>query len=116
MTCCKTYLGDYPHNEPVNTGITMGDPITDIGDWIVLLDFQGSKIKKVVAMTGPDDELIIPLPFNENYNYNLTITKPDGSLYQTADGCTNFGFKTYVSITPDCNGSVCDNYSNGVYS
>lgn len=111
MSCCKNFLGDVPHNKPVPTGVVADED----GDYTVLLDFQSTKLEKVLSLLAGDD-ILIPPPFNENYNYEFTITGPDGVLI-SKDNCTKFGFKTYINVNENCDGNECDanNDSNDTY-
>jgi hypothetical protein len=100
MSCCKTYLGSFPHNEPINTGIT----VTVSGTYTYLFEFAGTKFEKTqnVVYDGiSPSPLIIPKGLNENYLYNLIIYDPNGNPILT-DGCENYTLKTFILTTNEC--------------
>lgn len=101
MSCCKNYLGSFPHSDHINTGL---DAVGD-GTYTFELEFAGAKFYKTQVVNGFDPtsppKLIIPKPFNENYTYTMQIKLPDGTYY-SVDGCTNHSFRTFVLVTDGC--------------
>lgn len=101
MNCCDNYLGAFPHNENIHTGI----PALQNGTYTLELEFAGSKQFKYLNIVAPG-EIIVYMPFNENYTYKMRIKQPDGE-YLEVDGCSDHTFKTYILIDGDC-GDDCE--------
>lgn len=95
-TCCLNDLGSKPHNEDLDLGVQA----VQAGVYKAILDFAGIKITRKVTLAIGDD-LVIPRPFNETYQYKMQIIQPDGTLLKVND-CENFAFKTYISISEPC--------------
>lgn len=108
MSCCNNYLGEYPHNESVNTGIIAS--VTGI--YTVRLQYGGVIIKKEIPTTQ-GQPIIITGRLNENYLYKFTVEDPNGNLISEL-ACTNFSFRTYVNITSNCD-TTCNEDSDSVY-
>ncbi len=92
-TCCKNDLGLVPHNDGVNIGIAS----TMAGYYVAILFFSGVRIRRRFYIALGND-IVIPNPFNEDFLYKCQIEMPDGELLQSVSGCTDFFFKTYISI------------------
>lgn len=102
MSCCKKYLGEFPHSENIKTGIIAAIA----GKFTINLGFGSAfLIKEVTVSAG--EEIVIPKPFNENYLYSFTIKDPNGDLVEI-DGCPNFTLKTFIQITDGCPTNDCD--------
>ncbi len=103
--CCKVYLGEFPHSEPINTGIEA--PVD--GDYTILISFGPDiKQKKVVTLVM-GDEIVINPPFLESAFYKLEILDPEGEPV-TFETCPNFTFKTFIQATENCYvGEACEN-------
>jgi hypothetical protein len=101
MDCCKNDLGQFPHNEDVDTG-ALAD---QVGVWKALLTFGAAKITRSFTIANLNDPIIVPRPFNELYQYSMQIMKPDNSLLEVTN-CTIFAFKTYIAIAP-CAEPIC---------
>ena len=111
-TCCRNELGAVPHNEGVNIGIAS----TMAGYYVAILFFAGVRIRrKFYVNLGAD--IVIPNPFNEDYVYKCQIEMPDGELQESASGCTDFYFKTYISIDEDfpCGVQDCEAEETFIY-
>lgn len=108
MSCCNNYLGEFPHNEPVNTGIIA----TVTGVYTIRLQFNGAIIKKEINVTQ-GDPIVIDQRLNENYLYKFTIENPNGNLISQST-CENFSFKTFVNIDSGCD-NTCAEDSDSVY-
>lgn len=102
MNCCVNDLGRKPHNQDIDLGVQA----EQTGKYIALLYFAGMVINRSFNLTLGDD-LIIPRPFNEMYQYKMQIIQPDGELLKI-DDCENFSFQTYINITPPCAPCDCD--------
>lgn len=101
MNCCLNSLGNFPHNEDLDTGLTAGQ----VGTYKAVLFFAGVRIKRSFQPTTYGN-IVIPRPFNENYKYKMQIEQPDGNLYEDNDGCSIFEFSVYQSLEPPC-GDEC---------
>lgn len=94
--CCVNDLGDKPHNEDLDLGVQA----TQDGIYKAILFFAGVRItRRFLMVTG--DDLIVPRPFNETYQYKMQIIQPDGTLLEI-DSCDTFAFKTYISMDAPC--------------
>lgn len=94
--CCINDLGLFPHNEDLNIGA-----YADVtGNWKAVLTFGSAKITRTFPAIDTEP-IIIPRPFNEVYQYNLTILRPDGSVFEF-NTCPNFTFRTYINIDRTC--------------
>ena len=101
MSCCTNNLGAFPHNKNLNTGI---DAVFT-GQYKAILFFAGVRITRYFnGVIGAD--LIIPMPFNEMYQYKMQIEQPDGTLL-SYNGCTDFSFKTYIAMDLECPDYEC---------
>lgn len=110
MSCCYTQLGTFPHNEPINTGIVAEKS----GKYVYRLNFLGAIIYKEQTVEAGDD-LIVPVPFNENYSYELKVIDPDREnvVNPSNDDCDTWMFTTFIAIKENCNGTnECDDVDN----
>lgn len=98
MDCCINDLGAKPHNEDLDLGIQA----EQAGVHKAILFFAGARITRSVTF-GVGDDVIIPRPFNELYQYKLQVIQPDGTL-MLKDDCDTFAFKTYIAISENCGG------------
>lgn len=96
MDCCKNDLGDVPHNQNVGTGVNTDEA----GVHVAILFFAGVRLRRPFSV-ALGDEIEIPGPFNEMYQYKAQVEKPSGALVSLSD-CTNFVFKTYISTNEVC--------------
>lgn len=108
--CCKNDLGSVPHNDGVNIGIAA----TMAGYYVAILFFAGVRIRRKFYVTLGSD-IIIPNPFNEDYLYKCQIEKPDGTMLQSVSLCTDFFFKTYISLDPSCGAIECEEEETFIY-
>jgi hypothetical protein len=109
MNCCINDLGLKAHNENIDLGVQADQA----GQFIAVLFFAGMRINRAFTLAIGDD-LIIPRPFNEMYQYKMQIKKPDGELLSIND-CDTFAFQTYINITPPC-APCADCDEEGAYS
>lgn len=111
MDCCNNFLGNYPHNADIDSGIV----VPSSGTFKFKFKYLGAIIEKLITVIFDeyiDQNFIIPNDLNANFLYEFTIEKPDGSLL-SVNSCTDFSLKTYINIT-DCD-STCDAESDSVY-
>lgn len=93
MSCCLNDLGSFPHNKDINTGVEASV------SGMHCLSFEGpnfSKFSKYVSCESGEDIVIPQGTLNEDFTYNFTIAKPDGTLY-SADDCSNYALKTFIN-------------------
>ncbi len=102
MNCCKNELGSFPHNEPIDLNIVAEKS----GKYVYRLLYLGSVIYKEQGDVEAGDDLILPIPFNENYTYELTIIDPELEPVELND-CSTFIFNTFTAIKSNCNGNEC---------
>lgn len=101
MSCCNNYLGKFPHNEDINTGIIANAT----GEFIFKFDYLGNGFEIIVDGII-DEPLIIPSgQLNENFTYRFIIVDPNGDNMEIYD-CEDFSLKTFIN-TNICN-DVCD--------
>ncbi len=103
MSCCNNYLGRFPHNEDIRTGVFANAT----GEFIFKFDYLGAGFG--LTVDGVDgEELVIQKGFlNENFTYRFTIVDPNGDNIEIYD-CENFSLKTYTNINTcqdDCDTS-----------
>ena len=96
MDCCVNDLGMKPHNEDLNTGIVADQT----GNYKAILVFGAARITVTFPITL-GNKIIVPRPFNEVYQYSMTIIKPDGNVLEY-NKCPNFTFRTYINIDRLC--------------
>lgn len=104
MDCCINDLGKFPHNEPINLGITAPQD----GEFIFyMISPTGGRFNlKYNFLTGED--LIIPIEtLNESMAYKFKIEQPDGVL-MTKDTCENFQLTTIINTQQNGCNDTCD--------
>lgn len=95
--CCKNDLGSVPHNENVGIGVNTDEA----GVHVAILFFAGVRLRRSFSV-ALGDEIKIPKPFNEMYQYKVQVEKPSGAIVDL-NLCPNFVFKTYIATNEDCN-------------
>lgn len=93
MSCCKNDLGSFPHNKDIDTGLEAD------ATGVYELLFTGPnyvKFSKYLQVALGDNIIIPQGTLNEDFQYMLVITKPDGTAWEV-DACPNFSLKTYVN-------------------
>jgi hypothetical protein len=104
MECCKNDIGKFPHNEAINTGIVV--PV--YGTYEIELSAMNFTTFKLKQKYGAGDTIIIPQgTLCEDFLYNFTVKKPDGTFLQV-NSCENFILKTYISTNNLCDDYVCN--------
>ena len=104
MNCCKVNLGEFPHNEDINTGIKAPAD----GTYKLILSFGPDVKQKKETELSANDDIIIKPPFLESALYKLQIVDPNGD-FVTFEDCPNFTFKTYIQTTENCyQGEACE--------
>jgi len=104
MECCKTYLGEFPHNEDIDTGLTLDES----GEHTVTLETI-NETKLILKVTPADDATTFVIPkgsLNENLLYWMKIKKPSGDYFVT-DDCENYTLKTFIAVDLNC-GNLCE--------
>ena len=76
------------------------------GIYVFLLIFADQRITRT-ANLALNDEIMIPGAFNETYHYEVMITDPNGDPV-TLDDCDNFVFDTFLNLTPEDCGDLCN--------
>ncbi len=92
LTCIKVYVS------PCDTGIDIGLKAPTDGDYLFLLEFNGT-FQRFILTLEIDDEIILPNCVNGDYIHELQIFKPDGTLLN--DTCYSLNVK---EVTGDGNG------------
>jgi hypothetical protein len=106
MDCCKTELGNFPHNQDINTQLSTDE----VGVHVIEFDsINGTRLKLEVNITDPNSEtIIIPKGYlNESYYYCFTIKKPSGTYIVDENDCNKFCISTYIQTFPEC-GDNCE--------
>ena len=102
--CCDNYIGEFPHNESIDTGLTAGAAGVYVFEFSAM-NFTKFKWKKNFAA---GEKLVIDqCVLCEDFFYEFTITKPDGTKI-TQNNCEAFSLKTYISTNNFCNGYFCN--------
>ena len=107
MSCCFTNLGVVPHNEPLNLNIQA----PSAGKYVYRLLYMGHIVYREQVVAEAGDDLVVPMPFNEDYNYELKIFDPAGAPLVNAENnnCDTWIFQTIIAIKNDCNNTPgCD--------
>lgn len=105
MSCCNNYLGKFPHNQDIDTGIIANAT----GEFIFKFDYLGVVFRLIID-GQIDESLIIPAGrLNENFTYHFTIEDPSGNNIEIYD-CEDFTLKTIVNITPCNDDCIIDVY------
>lgn len=94
MSCCKNDLGEFAHNQEIDTGL-----VAD-GTGVYHFEFvgpNGCKFSKYIYFADGEGLVIPQGILNEDFTYLFTITGPDGALLEV-DECSNFGLKTFINI------------------
>lgn len=104
MSCCKKYLGEFPHDEDINIGIKA----TKAGLYKIQIGFGPDVKHKKETTLNIGDFIIIKRPFLESVLYDVKIIDPDGDFILSDDGCDNFTLKTYIQTNEECYGDICD--------
>jgi actin-related protein len=100
MDCCKTYLGEFPHNKDIDTGLMTDE--TGVHE-IEFSKINGTKFNLELDIQDPTQSISIPKgSINEDLYYCFTIKKPSGSYIVNENECANFCLKTYIQIIPNC--------------
>jgi hypothetical protein len=102
MSCCNNDLGKFPHNEPVKLGILA----VMAGKHVLRLNLGGA-VNYIVQELEIGDELVIPVPFREDFIYELEIIQPNNTKV-IRDECSTFLFTTFVNINPKMYEHQCD--------
>lgn len=102
MECCNNDLGRQAHNEDLDLGIVADQ----VGEWKAILLFGAARITRRMNLEIGDD-ILIPSPFNEDYQYSMEIIKPDGTNL-LKDDCKTFSFKTFINIDAPCGEHDCE--------
>lgn len=93
MSCCKNDLGSFAHNKAIETGITA----TQSGiHELMFTGPNGVRFTKYLNVEEGEDITIPAGLLNEDFQYGLVISQPDGTSLEV-DDCPNFALKTYVN-------------------
>lgn len=107
MNCCKNYIGSFPHNENIDTGI---NPLVSGVYTFEFTGINGTKLKITQNITVSDTPQTLVIPkgiLNESMFYCVTIKDPNGELLVDANDCPNYCFDTYISTNTTC-GNTCE--------
>lgn len=93
MTCCKNDLGSFPHNKEINTEIVAAQ--SGMHE-LMFTGPLGVKFTRYLNF-GSGDPIVFPAnTLNEDFQYLLVITQPDGTIMES-DDCPNFSLKTFIN-------------------
>lgn len=99
MSCsCETSTCIPVFVSPCDTGINIGLDAPSSGDFLFILEFNGTYQRFTLTLTA-DDDIILPNCVNLNYVHELQIYKPDGTLLN--DTCYSLDVK---EVTGNGNG------------
>lgn len=108
--CCIKNLGAIPHTQNLDTGLQA----PDAGEYTARLFINGSTRAVKFSLEAGDD-LIVPAPFNENFDYKMEVIAPDGTKISSYEGCTLFSFSTFVETNNNCSNGCDDDSEDAPY-
>lgn len=108
MNCCFNYIGKFPHNKQINTGL-----IADAaGEYILELTSAGGNSFELTKNFEIGNDITIEIgELNEMMSYDLKVKKPDLSYFET-DNCDIYRLQTFINTQLDGCTEPCDDNSD----